>query len=246
MNPPPPPERFGVPVHTELEVAEFPMGDNFTWIKHTSTVFVDVGLPLFEENRYTAWFFRDDAGDEFGPVRGFDVPFDLVGDWDPTVVPPIDGELISTEVSLAQSGMHLAPAAQGSSEAEHEPEPEVSQAEAEPMDIDLEPIPEEEPEEAEPEVEPGDVPEESEEPVGDPEYILPYEEYMDPNFVPEFNFFDFLAEENQNGVPAELGDINHPIEIEAGSSSSEEQTDQESSGSEDEESASEWTPSKGA
>ena len=47
---------------------------------------------------------------------------------------------------------------------------------------------------------------------------------MDLNYVSEYNFFDGLWEENQNEVPAELGDINHPIEIEAKSESSEEQT----------------------
>ena len=39
--------------------------------------------------------------DEFGPVRGFDVPFDGVGDWDSLAVPPPDGELTSLEASLA-------------------------------------------------------------------------------------------------------------------------------------------------
>ncbi|XP_056166367.1 uncharacterized protein LOC130137883 [Syzygium oleosum] len=113
------------------------------------------------------------------------------------------------------------------------------------MDIDLEPIPEEEPEEVEPEIEPEVEPDESEEPEEEPEYIIPFEQYMDLNFVPEYYFFDVLAEEVQNEVPAESGDINHLIEIEAEPESSDEQTVQENSDSEDEESDSEWTPSKG-
>ncbi|XP_056174628.1 FK506-binding protein 3-like [Syzygium oleosum] len=118
------------------------------------------------------------------------------------------------------------------------------------MDIDLEPIPEEEseeeePEEVEPEIESENEPDKSEQPEEEPEYILPYERYMDPNFVPEYNFFDVLAEEYHNEVPAESGDINHPIVIEAESESSEEQADQGGSDSDDEESDSEWTPSKG-
>ena len=91
-------------------------------------------------------------------MRGFDVPFDLIRDWDPTAIPPIDGELTSTEVSLAQSGLHPDPTVQGSSGVEHEPEFEASQvedeAEDDPMDVDLESIPEEMPGEAEPEVGP--------------------------------------------------------------------------------------------
>ncbi|XP_030475107.2 uncharacterized protein LOC115692407 [Syzygium oleosum] len=118
---------------------------------------------------------RTEAYDAWGAIE--------VGDWDPTAVPPIDGELTSVDTSLAQSGLHSTAAAQGSSGAEHEPEPEASQVEDDSMDIDLEPIPEEEPEEAEaevdpevePEVEPEDEPGEFEEPVGDPEYILPFE-----------------------------------------------------------------------
>ena len=82
-------------------MAEFPMGDGMTWIKHTMTVFVEVGLPLWETHMYTAWYFWDIAGDEFGLVRGFDVPFDLVGDWDSSIITPIDGELTSAKVSLA-------------------------------------------------------------------------------------------------------------------------------------------------
>ena len=91
MNPsPPPPVRFGVPMHSEYEVVEFPMVDGMTWIRHTTIVFVEVGLPLWETNVYTAWYFRNADGDEFGPVRGFEVPFDLVEDWDPIAIPLID------------------------------------------------------------------------------------------------------------------------------------------------------------
>ena len=47
-----------------------------------------------------AWMFRDRI-DEFGPVRGFDVPFDSFSDWDPVAIPPPDGELTRVEASLA-------------------------------------------------------------------------------------------------------------------------------------------------
>ncbi|XP_056172148.1 uncharacterized protein LOC130139365 [Syzygium oleosum] len=146
---------------------------------------------------------------------------------------------------MAQSGLHPAPVAQESSKAEHEPEPKGSQAEFDPMDIDLEPIPEEEPEEVEPEAEPENEPAESAEPEEEPDYILPFEQWMDPNFVPEDDFFEEPVEEEQIEVPAESGDIDHPIVIEAESESSEEQADQGGSDSDDEESDSEWTPSKG-
>ena len=119
------------------------------WIKRTITVFVEVELPLWEPYVYTTWFFSNGV-DEFVPVRGFDVPFDLVEDWNPFAIPPIDGELTNAKVSLAQFGLHLAPATQESSRVEHEPKPDASQAENDPMDIDLESIPEEEPEEVEP------------------------------------------------------------------------------------------------
>ncbi|XP_056167638.1 uncharacterized protein LOC130138226 [Syzygium oleosum] len=138
-----------------------------------------------------------------------------------------------------------APTAQGSSGAENKPEPEGSLAGDDSMDVDLEPILEERPEEEEPEAEPEDEPAESAEPEEEPKYILPFKQWMDPNFVPEDGFFEEPAEEDQDKVPAESGDINHPIEIEAESESLEEQSDQANSDSEDEESDSKWTPSKG-
>ena len=90
--------------------------------------------------------------------------------------------------------MHPEPAAQGSSEVEHEPEPDGSQAATDLMDIDLVPIPEENLEGVEPDLEPKIEPDESEVPEGEPEYILPFEQYMDPNFVPKFHFWDVLVE----------------------------------------------------
>ena len=88
-------------MYTEYSTAEFPIDDGMTWIKHTTTVFVEIRLPLWKTHVYTSWYFRDAVGDEFGPVRGFDIPFDLIGDWDSSAIPPIDGELTSAKVSLA-------------------------------------------------------------------------------------------------------------------------------------------------
>ena len=62
--------------------------------------------PPWQTHTYTVWTFRDGV-DEFGPVRGFDVPFNEVGDWDSSAIPPPDGELNRLETSLAQSGLHL-------------------------------------------------------------------------------------------------------------------------------------------
>ncbi|XP_056161866.1 uncharacterized protein LOC115665152 [Syzygium oleosum] len=128
---------------------------------------------------------------------------------DPSAIPPPDGELTSVETSLAQSGLQPAPAAPGSSGAEHEPEPEESLAGDDPMDVNLEAILEEEPDEeeleAEPEDEPEDEPAESAEPEEEPEYILPYEQWMDPEFVPEDDFFEEPVKEEQDEVPAKSG-----------------------------------------
>ena len=66
---------------------------------------------------------------------------------------------------------------------------------------------------------------------------------MDPKYMLEYHFFEGLAEEDQDEVPAEWDDINHPIEIEVEPKSSKEQTIQKSSESEDEELDSKWTPS---
>ena len=118
------------------------------------------------------------------------------------------------------------------------------------MDVDLEPIPEEEPVEEEPEeveleAEPEDEPAESTKPEEELEYILLFEQWVDLNFVPEKDFFEEPNEEDQDEVPAESGDINHPIEIEAELESSEELSVQRSLDSDDEESDSKWIPSKG-
>ncbi|XP_056158562.1 uncharacterized protein LOC130134844 [Syzygium oleosum] len=74
---------------------EFPIDEQYTWIKHTSEIQVDVGVPEWQTHTYTAWTFRDGAK-EFGPARGFDAPYNAFGDWDPFTVPPLDGELTST------------------------------------------------------------------------------------------------------------------------------------------------------
>ena len=81
MNQPPSPplERFGIVMHTNNNFVEYPVDENYTWIKHTLTLWVDVGHPLWQAHTYTAWMFRD-GPDEFGPVTGFDVPFDGVED----------------------------------------------------------------------------------------------------------------------------------------------------------------------
>ena len=114
---PSPPKSFGIVMHTDHNKVEYPIDENRTLIKHTLIVWVDIGLPPWQVHIYTAWIFKDGM-DEFGPVRGFDVPFDGVGDWDPVAIPLPDGELTSAEISLAQSGHHPAAATPSSSMAE--------------------------------------------------------------------------------------------------------------------------------
>ncbi|XP_030439641.1 uncharacterized protein LOC115661535 [Syzygium oleosum] len=120
--------------------------------------------------------------------------------------------MTSLETSLAQSGLQQAPAAPEPSGAEHEPEPKESQVGYDPMDVDLEAIPEEEPEEKEPKSDPEEPEDEPEE---EPEHIPEYEQWIDLEFVPEDEFDEEPVEEEWDEVPAESGDINNPIEIEA-------------------------------
>ncbi|XP_056163780.1 uncharacterized protein LOC130137074 [Syzygium oleosum] len=89
--------------------------------------------------------------DELGPLRGVDVPFDGIGDWDPSAIPLPDGEMTSLKTSLAQSGHQPDPTVP-----ELDPESKESQARYDPMNVDLGVIPEEEPREDEPEDEPED------------------------------------------------------------------------------------------
>ncbi|XP_056162435.1 uncharacterized protein LOC130136254 [Syzygium oleosum] len=219
-----------------------------TWVKHTSVVWVDIELPLWQAYTYTAWMFKDGI-DEFGPVRGFNVPFDGVGDWDPSAIPPPDGEMTSLETSLAQSGHQHAPVAPEPTVAKPDPEPEESQAGYDPIDVHLEVIPEEDPEEEEedPEAKPEEAPEvEPEaEPEEEPEDVPEYEPWYDPEFVPEDESDEDPVEEERVDAPAKSDDINNPIDIEAEPESSEEPTVQGSSDAGDEESDCEWTPSRG-
>ena len=153
-----------------------------------------------------AWMFRDGV-DEFGLVRDFDG----IGDWDLSTISPPDGEMISLETSLAQSGHQHAPAVPKSSVAEPDPEPEESQVRFNPMDLDLGVIPEE-------------GPEEEADPVDEPVDELD-EEHDD---------------EERIAAPVESGeDENNPIEIEADSKSSEELETEDDSDKNDEESQSE-------
>ncbi|XP_030473991.2 protein Ycf2-like [Syzygium oleosum] len=169
------------------------------------------------------WCFREGL-DEFGPVRGFDVPFDGVGDWDPSAIPPPDGQMTSLDTSLAQSGHQPVPAEPESTVAELEPEPEESQAGYDQMDVDLDEEPEEEPEE---ELEEEPERQLEEEPEGELE--------VEPEEEPE--------DEPPIDVPNDSDD--EIIEIEADSESSEEQEDQGESDSGSRETDSEWTPLRG-
>ncbi|XP_056159964.1 uncharacterized protein LOC115677549 [Syzygium oleosum] len=141
----------------------------------------------------------EDGLDEFGLVRGFDVPFDGVGDWDPSAIPPPDSKMTSHETSLAQSGHQPAPAAPEPSVAEPDLEPEESQAGFDLMDIDLGAMLEEELEEEEPEEEPEKESEEE----------------------PEEELYEESEEDERIEVPLETGDEDNRIEIEADSESSE-------------------------
>ena len=214
------------------------MGDNYTWIRHNLVVWVDVGLQFWQAHTYSVWMFRD-GEDEFGPIRGFDVPFDGVGDWNPAAVPPPDGELTSTEVSVAQSGHHPVT---NSSVAAPESEPEESQAGYGPMDVEMEEILEEGEPEAQPEEE---VPEEEAKPDMEANYNLPYEQWLNYEFMLDVEPVEDPVKEEPVQDPSESGDINHPIEIEPDSESSEEEVPDEDSDKDEEDSESEWTPSKG-
>ncbi|XP_056166366.1 uncharacterized protein LOC130137882 [Syzygium oleosum] len=125
--------------------------------------------------------------------------------------------MTSLETSLAQSGLQQTPIAPEPSGDEHEPEPEESQAGYDPMDVDLEVIPEEEPKEEQPEAEPEEAPEDEheDEPEEEPEHIPEYEQWIDPEFVPEDESDEEPVEEQRDEVPAESGDLNNSIEIEA-------------------------------
>ncbi|XP_056171255.1 uncharacterized protein LOC130139269 [Syzygium oleosum] len=199
--------------------------------------------------------FLKDGLDEFGPVRGFDVPFDGVGDWDPFAIPPHDGEMTSLDTSLAQSGHQHIPTAPEPSVAEPNPEPEESQAGYDPMDVDLGVVPEEgpreedpkeEPEEA-PEEEPEDEPEEDQEvePEEKPEGDLELEQEEQLEDEPKEEPDEESEEEEWIEVSLESGDEDNPIEIEADSESSKELVDQGVSDLDSGETESEWTSSSG-
>ncbi|XP_030456595.1 uncharacterized protein LOC115677555 [Syzygium oleosum] len=190
-----PPTRFGIPMHSENLAIEYPIGNNQAWIKRTIIVYVDVGLPELQPNKYMAWCFKDEL-DEFGPVRSFDAPFDGVGDWDPSAVPPPDGELTSTEtrpVSVPTPAPIPPPEPMGPEPVEVEPdlEPKESHQGAGPMEPEVkheltEEFEDPEVEDEEPEEEFEEEPEEEE-----PEEDQPIE------------------------VPSESGSEGNPIEIEA-------------------------------
>ncbi|XP_056160854.1 uncharacterized protein LOC130135473 [Syzygium oleosum] len=178
---------------------------------------------------------QGDGLDEFGPVRGFDVPFDGVGDWDPSAIPPPDGELTSLDTSLALSRHQHVPSTPESTVAE----PEESQAGYDPMDVDLKVIPKEEEEEEDPKDEPEEEPEE------DPEMGLEDVPEDEPEYEPEDEPEEEFDEEERVEAPVESGDIDNPIEIEADSESSEEPDYDRVSDLDSGEMELEWTPSSG-
>ncbi|XP_056176143.1 uncharacterized protein LOC130140539 [Syzygium oleosum] len=192
------PQRFGIPVHSEHSVVEHPVGENQACIKRTTVVWVDVGEPQLQSNKFTEWCFR--AGfNEFEPVRSFDVPHDGVGDWDPSAVPPPDGELTSAETGPVKSGPAPAPA----------PVPAPAPMDPEPMEVEPDLEPEESHQEAvpvEPEVE-HELTEEFEDPKG--KYEEPKEEFEEEPEEEE------LEEEPPIEVPSESGSEDNPIEIKA-------------------------------
>lgn len=92
-----------------------------------------------------AWCLLQDGLDHSGPLQGFDIPYDRVGEWDPTVIPPHDGVVTSPDTSLEDSDPQSEPM-----ESDSEPEPMESDPESEPEESELEvELMESEPEEEE-------------------------------------------------------------------------------------------------
>ncbi|KAL3755924.1 hypothetical protein ACJRO7_002901 [Eucalyptus globulus] len=71
---PPPARRFGVPISYNYDYQHVHIpGFAGVYIKCSSTIWVDVGLPLLVPHHFVAWYVLLN-GELIGPLRGFDGP----------------------------------------------------------------------------------------------------------------------------------------------------------------------------
>ena len=79
-------------------MAEYPKGNGDTYIRHFTTVRVDVSEQHFQAHKYIDWCFRDYSR-TYRPLRTFDVLFNGLGDVDRQCA---DEDLASLEVSFEE------------------------------------------------------------------------------------------------------------------------------------------------
>ncbi|XP_056173902.1 uncharacterized protein LOC130139929 [Syzygium oleosum] len=139
-----PPRRFRVPMHTVHEETKYPgLNPDETYIRHRTTVWVDVGLEELEHHTYLAWSHRVRLVNT-GLIQGFEGlqhANEGAVNWEPWNKFTPDGEVSDPDSPPENPGPEPAPVP--------EPEPEPMA----PADLELE-------EESEPEPEPEPEPEE--------------------------------------------------------------------------------------
>ena len=85
---------------------EYPGWNGEAYIRHYIIVWVDESGPQLKAHPYLGWCYRDETG-VYGPLRSFDIPFDTLGQWDPSTV---NGEVLDPETpSEASSSLGRRP-----------------------------------------------------------------------------------------------------------------------------------------
>ena len=151
MTMPEVPVRFGIPLELERSISVHPVGNGELYLRHYSLVWVEVGLGHYETHEYVAWTFWDRFGEEHGPIRSMDIPFNGEGELDRQGP---DGDVIDIDMEASDS-FDVAPEISEEDEelggvnfepAIEDPVPEPMEEEAvDPMDVEIDfppPVPE--------------------------------------------------------------------------------------------------------
>ena len=91
---------FGIPLELERSISVHPVGNGELYLRHYSLVWVEVGSTHYETHEYIAWNFWDHFGEEHGPLRSMDVPFNGEGELDPQCP---DGDIVDTDMEVSYS-----------------------------------------------------------------------------------------------------------------------------------------------
>ena len=91
---------FGIPLELKRSISVHFVGNGELYLRHYSLVWVEVDLTHYKTHEYVAWTFWDRFGEEHGPLRSMDVPFNGEGELDSHGP---DSDIVDTDMEVSYS-----------------------------------------------------------------------------------------------------------------------------------------------